>query len=47
MTIDDAAGGALMDKSYDEAKKLIENMAQNHYQWGRERIPVEKPQPKG
>jgi hypothetical protein len=47
MTIDAAAGGALMDKPYNEAHKLIESMAQNHYQWGNERTTVEKPQTKG
>ena len=47
MTIDAAAGGALMDKPFQEAYELIENMAQNHYQWGSERTPVEKSQPKG
>jgi hypothetical protein len=47
MTIDAAAGGALMDKSYNQAHQLIESMAQNHYQWGNERIAIEKPQTKG
>ncbi|XP_050919410.1 uncharacterized protein LOC127136946 [Lathyrus oleraceus] len=47
LTIDAAAGGALMDKPYDEAYQLIESMAQNHYQWGSERTSLEKPQPKG
>ncbi|KAK2393252.1 hypothetical protein QL285_055218 [Trifolium repens] len=42
-----SAGGALMDKPFKEAYELIENMAQNHYQWGSERTPVEKTQPKG
>ena len=37
MTIDAAAGGALMNKPYPEACDLIEDMAQNHYQWGTER----------
>ncbi|MCI26505.1 retrotransposon gag protein, partial [Trifolium medium] len=36
-----------MDKSYSEAYQLIESMAQNHYQRGSERTPVEKPQTKG
>lgn len=31
MTIDNAAGRALMDKLFNEAYQLIENMAQNHY----------------
>ena len=30
LTVDVAAGGALMDKPYNEAYQLIENMAQNH-----------------
>ncbi|CAJ2657668.1 unnamed protein product [Trifolium pratense] len=47
MTIDAAAGGALMDKPYNQAYQLIESMAQNHYQWGSERTTVEKPQTKG
>jgi len=36
-TIDAAAGGALMNKNYTEAYALIEDMAQNHYQWTNER----------
>ncbi|PNX88082.1 retrotransposon gag protein [Trifolium pratense] len=36
-----------MDKAYNEAYQLIESMAQNHYQWGSERTPIEKPQMKG
>ncbi|WJX45921.1 hypothetical protein P8452_32768 [Trifolium repens] len=47
MTVDAAAGGALMDKAYSEAYQLIESMAQNHYQWGSERTTMEKPQTKG
>ena len=31
--VDAAAGGALMNKTYTEAYALIEDMAQNHYQW--------------
>src|SRR4051812_11480585 len=46
-TIDAAAGGALMDKPHDEAYNLIENMAQNHYQWGGEQAALEKAQTKG
>ena len=34
-------------KPYDEANQLIENMAQNHYQWGGERTSVEKTKTKG
>jgi len=37
MTVDAAAGGALMNKSYTVAYALIEDMAQNHYQWTNER----------
>ena len=36
MTIDAFTGGALMNKPYPEACALIEDMAQNHYQWGTE-----------
>lgn len=46
MTIDAAAGGALMNKPFAEAWGLIEDMAQNHYQWGSERALAEKGQPK-
>ncbi|XP_058759534.1 uncharacterized protein LOC131632822 [Vicia villosa] len=42
LTIDAAAGGALMDKEYADAYALIESMAQNHYQWGSERAPSER-----
>ena len=37
MTVDAAAGGALMNKNYTEAYTLIEAMAQSHYQWTNER----------
>jgi hypothetical protein len=37
----------LMDKPYQEAYQLIENMAQNHYQWGSERAAIEKSNTKG
>ncbi|MCI35450.1 retrotransposon gag protein, partial [Trifolium medium] len=37
MTVDAAAGGALMNKNVDEAHELIEEMAQNHFQWTSER----------
>ncbi|KAK2457130.1 hypothetical protein QL285_004433 [Trifolium repens] len=47
LTVDAAAGGALMDKPYQEAYQLIENMAQNHYQWGSERAAIEKSNTKG
>ena len=36
--VDAAACGALMYKTYTVAYALIENMAQNHYQWTSERI---------
>ena len=36
--VDAAAGGALMNKTYTTAYALIENMAQNHYQWTSERV---------
>jgi hypothetical protein len=36
-----------MDKPYQEAYQLIENMAQNHYQWGSERAAIEKSNTKG
>lgn len=47
MNLSAAAGGALMDKPYGEAFELIENMAQNNFQWGGERVAVEKRNPKG
>ncbi|KEH33476.1 hypothetical protein MTR_3g040140 [Medicago truncatula] len=37
MSVDAAAGGALMNKNYTEAYALIEDMAKNHYQWTNER----------
>jgi hypothetical protein len=37
MIVDAAAGGALMNKNYTSAYALIEDMAQNHYQWTNER----------
>lgn len=46
MTIDDAVGGALMNKPYPEACALIKDMAQNHYQWGTERASVERKETK-
>ncbi|XP_050915581.1 uncharacterized protein LOC127130652 [Lathyrus oleraceus] len=46
MNLSAAAGGSLMDKPYDEAYELVENMAQNHFQWGGERDAVEKSTPK-
>ncbi|XP_050885042.1 uncharacterized protein LOC127088160 [Lathyrus oleraceus] len=47
MPIDVVFGGALMNKPYPEACVLIEDMAQNHYQWGTERVQVEKKETKG
>ncbi|KAI5431689.1 hypothetical protein KIW84_035742 [Lathyrus oleraceus] len=47
MSIDVAAGGALMNKPYPEACDLIEDMAQKHYQWGTERASVEKKETQG
>jgi len=38
MNVDAAAGGALMNKTYTGAYALIEDMAQNHYQWISERV---------
>jgi len=36
--VDAAADGALMNKTYTSTYALIENMAQNHYQWTSERV---------
>lgn len=47
LNLEAAVGGTIMDKPFEEAYKLIKNMAQNHYQWGGECISVEKSQPKG
>lgn len=47
LTLDDVVDSSLMDKPYQDAHQLIENMAQNHYQWGGERTPVEKSQMRG
>lgn len=47
LNLDTATCGAIMDKPYEEAYQLIENMAQNHYQLGGERTFVEKLEPKG
>ncbi|XP_058766949.1 uncharacterized protein LOC131640578 [Vicia villosa] len=47
MSIDAAAGGALMNKPYPDACALIEDMAQNHAQWGIERATVEKKESHG
>jgi hypothetical protein len=37
MSVDAAAGGALINKNYTETYVLIEDMAQNHYKWTDER----------
>ncbi|XP_052172253.1 uncharacterized protein LOC127788182 [Diospyros lotus] len=37
ITIDAAAGGALMGKSTEDAYELLEEMASNNYQWSTER----------
>lgn len=42
MTVDAATGGGLMNKGIEEAYSLIEDMAQNHYQWSSERSPQKK-----
>lgn len=42
MTIDVAAGQALMNKPFVDAYTLIEIIAQNHYQWGRKCAHIEK-----
>ncbi|XP_073219968.1 uncharacterized protein [Cicer arietinum] len=42
MTVDAAAGGALLNKNIEEAYALIEDMAQNHYQWSSDRSPQKK-----
>ena len=36
--VDTAAGGALMNKTYTTTHALIEDMAQNQYQWTSERV---------
>jgi len=38
--VDAAAGGALMNKTYTGAYALIEDMAQNHYQWTSEKTVI-------
>jgi len=46
VNVDAAAGGAMMNKTYTGAYALIEDMAQNHYQWTSERaITVVTPPP--
>ncbi|XP_050915546.1 uncharacterized protein LOC127130612 [Lathyrus oleraceus] len=43
MNLNVATDGALMDKPYEDAYQLIENMVQNHFQWGGERTSTVKP----
>jgi len=44
--VDAAAGGALMNKTYTGAYDLIEDLAQNHYQWTSEKtVTVVAPPP--
>ncbi|XP_074579553.1 uncharacterized protein LOC141836046 [Curcuma longa] len=40
--LDSAAGGALMNKSLEEAEELIENVALNHHQWANERGSMQR-----
>jgi len=42
MSIDVTARGALMGKSMEVAKALLENMAANNYHWSNERAPQRK-----
>jgi len=37
ISVDAAAGGALMGKSIEAAKALLEDMASNNYHWSSER----------
>jgi len=43
--VDAAAGGALMNKTYTTTYALIEDVAQNHYQWTSERAINVAPSP--
>ena len=43
INIDAAAGGSLMGKSLDEAYDLLEEMANNNYQWPNERNMTRRP----
>ncbi|XP_074572726.1 uncharacterized protein LOC141829209 [Curcuma longa] len=40
--LDSAAGGALMNKSLEEAEEFIESVALNHHQWANERGSAQK-----
>jgi len=42
ISIDVTAGGALMAKPINEAKRLFEDMASNNYHWGNERDQLKK-----
>lgn len=47
MTQDVVAEGALMNKPFDESYALIDDMAQNYYQWRNKRALVVKALQKG
>ena len=42
MSIDVAAGSALMGESIEVARALLEDMATNNYHWSNERAPLRK-----
>ena len=42
MTIDAAAGGALISKDEDEAREQLEEMVSNNYLWQSERVAQKK-----
>ncbi|XP_050883227.1 uncharacterized protein LOC127086496 [Lathyrus oleraceus] len=42
MNLNVVVGGTLMDKPYEDTYQLIENIAQNHFQWEGERTSTEK-----
>lgn len=42
MKVDTAVRGELINKDIEEHYALIEDMARNHYQWGRKSDPIEK-----
>ena len=42
MSVDAAAGGALMGKLIEAAKALLEEMASNNYHWSSERAAPKK-----
>jgi len=43
MSVDAAAGGALMGKSIEAAKIVLEEMASNNYHWSNERVTPKRP----